>query len=290
MSPTGFLPAACRLRPWSSAIRLSASGLPLVLTPDLRRQASSAVLRPMAFGLKPPGEFLRDFWFLRQQEGVEKRLLMVKLYHHSSQLAVLSSRSNGGSGVTGQRRASAGAAIPQHSTILSFHHSRQCRVGRGQSCKTKPNLGRMGHLGAAHQGSRLCKTKPISGAGRGDERRIVQNEPNLPGGAGRDGAWGTRGVVQTNPIPAILPIRRSALPGAQIVQNEANCPKRGTEAVSRLRIADFGLRIGDRPAAGGREADHAKQTQFRRSADGPEGEMCKTNPIQTRVLSLKFQV
>jgi hypothetical protein len=47
-------------------------------------------------------------------------------------------------------------------------------------------------------------------------------------------------------------------------QNKANCPKRGTGAVSRLRVADFGLRIGG--------------TDFRRG-----DQLCQTNPISGRV-------
>ena len=49
-----------------------------------------------------------------------------------------------------------------------------------------------------------------------------------------------------------------------IVRNEPNCPMRGTEAVSQLRIADC-----------------AKQTQFPAGPEeyGARSEMCKTNPI-----------
>jgi hypothetical protein len=83
-------------------------------------------------------------------------------------------------------------------------------------CETKPNLGRMGHLGDGSPGrGQSCETNPISGAaGVGSPIPVfVQNEPNLPGGAGRDGAWGT-------------------WDDGQIVQDKANCPRRGTEAVS----------------------------------------------------------
>ncbi len=61
-----------------------------------------------------------------------------------------------------------------------------------------------------------------------------------------------------------------------------------TKPISRLRISDWGLRIGDRLAARrwlrglpprARHADGAKRTQFGRSDPVPEGKMCKTNPI-----------
>ncbi len=50
------------------------------------------------------------------------------------------------------------------------------------------------------------------------------------------------------------------------MQNKANCPKRGTEAVSRLRISDCGLRIGCRGTVAGPaglpQGQLNKQTQF----------------------------
>jgi hypothetical protein len=93
------------------------------------------------------------------------------------------------------------------------------------------------------------------------------------------------------------------------VPNKANCPKRGTEAVSQLQISDCGLGIEASPAAGrpdprglvvqtnpictrreesvGQAPPHtwlncAKQTQFGSvcATDGSSnGETCETNPI-----------
>jgi hypothetical protein len=102
--------------------------------------------------------------------------------------------------------------------------------------ETKPNLGKMGHLGdGAPERGMSCETKPIR-----------------PGGAGRDGAWGTWGVGQMRQTNPIGPGRdRAGSPTAKdakqsqfrqrvetvkcLVGNKANCPKRGTEAVSRDR-------------------------------------------------------
>jgi hypothetical protein len=50
---------------------------------------------------------------------------------------------------------------------------------------------------------------------------------------------GTRGVVQTNPIPAAMPIRRSAFPGGWIVPNKANSV-RGLKEPSACRETSYG--------------------------------------------------
>ena len=55
-------------------------------------------------------------------------------------------------------------------------------------------------------------------------------------------------------------------------KNKANCQKRGTEAVARLRIADW-------PQTCGETTNRAKGSQFRRSAIAPADEMRKTKPI-----------
>jgi hypothetical protein len=105
--------------------------------------------------------------------------------------------------------------------------------------QNKANLGKPGW----DPGSRLCRTKPICAAGAGGQS------------------------CQTNPISRRGPVGRGQRGGGRgaNAQNEPNCPKRGTEAVSRLRIAgtapgnrrppsaelsDWRLRIGHRPAAG----------------------------------------
>ena len=53
-----------------------------------------------------------------------------------------------------------------------------------------------------------------------------------------------------------MPIGRSAFPGGQNARNEPNCPKRGTEAVSRRG------RVGRGPQGRGTRGKCAKQTQF----------------------------
>jgi hypothetical protein len=59
-----------------------------------------------------------------------------------------------------------------------------------------------------------------------------------------------------------------------IVRNKANCPKRGTEAVSRMRIADCGSRIGHGVAAGRLPFGLLPRTRA--------GQSRKTNPICPR--------
>ena len=86
---------------------------------------------------------------------------MVKLYHHSSRLAVLSSRSDGSSGVTGQRRASAGASCTNkpNSSIADW----------GQPCGLPPRV----------WAGQSCETNPIGRIGWRPEGRNARNEPNL---------------------------------------------------------------------------------------------------------------
>jgi hypothetical protein len=57
-------------------------------------------------------------------------------------------------------------------------------------------------------------------------RVFVRNKANVRlRRAGRGLGAGDRSVVQTNPIPAPMPIRRSALPGGKIVRNKPNFRK-----------------------------------------------------------------
>ncbi len=122
--------------------------------------------------------------------------------------------------------------------------SRQGRVGQGlgddggggQLCKTKPKDGNRYSVG----GSRLYKQTQFARVHRAKRTRFRE----VPGGT-RPGRWLWRAIVQNK--PNLPPPDRQAGP---IVQNKANCPKRGTETVSRLRISDCELRIGHRPAAG----------------------------------------
>jgi hypothetical protein len=107
---------------------------------------------------------------------------MVKLYGHSSRLAVLSSRSNGGLREPGvslrppvrclrplalrrgrlhKQTQLPAAGISQYSTTLSFHHSNPCL-----SCKTKPISGtRPGGRGT--RGNRVKRTQFPAGRGLG---------------------------------------------------------------------------------------------------------------------------
>jgi hypothetical protein len=94
-----------------------------------------------------------------------------------------------------------------------------CPAGtpEAQLRKTKPNLGRMGHLGnSVPEKGRSCKTKPIyprapgsgrsAGTGRARRGAIVQNEPNLEGR-----------LCKTNPIstgPAAQTTHLSRIPTA----------------------------------------------------------------------------
>ncbi len=112
----------------------------------------------------------------------------------------------------------------------------------------------------------MRETNPIRGVNRAKQSQfapcgwvrersrwpIVQNKAKL----GQDGTSGA--AASARPIAPNKPNsqqcrvgrgHRSVGRGAN-AQNEPNCPKRGTEAVSRLRISDCGLRIGDRSAAG----------------------------------------
>jgi hypothetical protein len=95
----------------------------------------------------------------------------------------------------------------------------------------------------------LCQTNPISPVPGRRGQPIAPNKPNLAGHPPRPAALGLRGpVVQTNPIPPGHDGARrtnkpnSPAPDGQakswlepILPNKANCPKRGTEAVSRDR-------------------------------------------------------
>jgi len=75
---------------------------------------------------------------------------------------------------------------------------------------------------------------------------LRQNEANLPPWAAEAVGRGQRGEGGGPASPE------------QIVRNEPNCPKRGTEAVSRLRIVDCGQTCGE-------TTECAKRSQFRRA-------------------------
>jgi hypothetical protein len=106
--------------------------------------------------------------------------------------------------------------------------------------QNKANLGKPGW----DPGSRLCRTKPISGAGsRGAGANRAKQTQFGP--AGRLGPWRGK-LCETNPIPAAMPIRRSAFPGGPIVRNKANS-QRGCEDA----------------AVGHSRVDYAEQSQLR---------------------------
>jgi hypothetical protein len=126
-------------------------------------------------------------------------------------------------------------------------------IRRGRFCKTKPIFRfRIADWARTRQDARSCETKPIPGEARWDEgcRANAQNEPNRPGCAGWDearGAWDRGRIVRHRldaPLRETKPMcpgstGRGAARGPQVrrpagarVRNKANCPKRGTEAVS----------------------------------------------------------
>jgi hypothetical protein len=150
-------------------------------------------------------EFLRNSDFFHQQAGVEKRLIMVKLYSHSGPLAVLSSRSNGGRGIPPSPfalgpPASAGVGNP---TIPLFYHStipgRAGRDGGGgrfdcglpeRRRATGVRLRRscwIADCGFRTDGRRDTPLRPVR-AGCTNKpnwpERIMQNEPNFRAEAG----------------------------------------------------------------------------------------------------------
>jgi hypothetical protein len=168
--------------------------------------------------------------------------------------------------------------IPQRSTVLSFHHPLPKPGGtkpegwgtRGQMRKTNPTL----RLRIADSGQTYGETRAAAGhprAGWAAGRRNAQNEPNLrrgPVGRGPTGV-GRGELCETKPNLGKLGYPEDVTRGGPVVQNEANFPKRGTEAVSRLRIADWELRIGNRPAT----------KRPCGSGTPAEGPVAQTNPI-----------
>jgi hypothetical protein len=94
-------------------------------------------------------------------------------------------------------------------------------------------------------------------------------QTQFPGGARWHATWGRRGagVVQTNPIPAPMPIRRSAFPGGQIVQNEANF---GGPAGTGGRNVRNKAKLGKAWVSGGQDRGTSR------------GQMRQTNPIPGR--------
>ncbi len=99
---------------------------------------------------------------------------------------------------------------------------------------------------------------------------MCETKPNL-GGLGHVGKGGRR--------------VRDGFAGKWNVQNEANCPTRGTEAVSQLRIADCGLgkdRPGVLPLRPVRCEMRKTNPICRVPRSGGPHESCETKPIRPR--------
>jgi hypothetical protein len=151
-------------------------------------------------------------------------------------------------------------------------------TGGRQLRKTKPNLGKLGHLGMMRGNLALqnMENRPnLAQAGPGASRpggrwqgvRLCKTKQNLGKlehlGGRSGGVWGTRRVVQTNPI------WRDARCGPSLGPARVGCTNKPNSARSR------------------RGSPH-KQTQFRplcRSGDrrSREGKSCETNPIPGEV-------
>jgi len=135
-------------------------------------------------------------------------------------------------------------AVVQTNPISGGVPSLKCQAGReGQVRQTKPNLGKLGYLRAGARLEPMVQNKANCGRPGGRDiplfhystipsfqcrrRRLCQTNPIARSGAPRRcpaGPGGARGVVQTNPIPALVPIRRSAFPGHPPYQR-GNCAK-----------------------------------------------------------------
>ncbi len=175
---------------------------------------------------------------------------------------------------------SAAAAVekPHYSSIPSFQHSSPHTWDEGQMRKTNP----------IPPGGPLWHRHPADDpwAGWGPQTRFIAfgnpcpchriaeigncaKRTQFPGGAGRPSLG--------PPTPAASALAKP------IVQNKANCPKRGTEAVSQLRVGDS-LRRGDRlcktnPILRLRIADSGRPAARRLGLRGP---VVQTKPISRR--------
>jgi hypothetical protein len=236
-----------------------------------------------ALGVIPGGEeFLRDLGFLPQQMDAEKRLIMVKLYHDSSPLAVLSSRSNGGRRIPPSPCAPRAPGLRQGRDTLPFCYSiiPPFPAGPGgtrANARNEPNCPKRGteavsRLRIADWGQtcgRSCETKPI---------------PAAPGGAGPRGRGA---IVQNKPNFRRRKNEVNCCCGKWLREFGTTCRSCKTNPIARSgaprRCLDCGFRIADwiRSCAGTppapccprpRRADCAKRTQFR-------GRSCETKPI-----------
>jgi hypothetical protein len=217
-------------------------------------------------------EFLRDFGFLRQQMAVAKRLLMVKLHSHSSQLAVLSSLSNGG--LKSQRAT--------------------CGPRRGRLCK-QTQLPEAGHRGGvsiadcgfwiADSGQTCGGTPDLRPAASSPRRSIVQNEPNLAGRPGhRRAKCAKRTQFLAAPGEPWPQGRRTKANRAKQSQFARSFWKRQVLRGKRVMVKYTGIRLPQNKANFRRLAKPPEGPVARNKANsrraGPWlGQSCKTNPI-----------
>jgi hypothetical protein len=189
------------------------------------------------------GRISAKFRRFASTRGVEKRLIMVKLYYQ----AISDRQRDGRIPASGSRGRQAGV---QTNPIWSVRQQNEAnspgRPGpRRAKCAKRTQLPEAGHRGGVSIAD--CRLR-IADWGK--------TRSGMPGP--RPSTSGSRGAMVRNEPN----FRRSGNREA-IVRNEANCPTRGTEAVSRLRIADWGLPCARMPALGPARGDGAKQTQFR---------------------------
>jgi hypothetical protein len=137
---------------------------------DAGLQMSSLPRCPPSSGPQPtaaslPGEFLRDFWFLRQHPGVENRLVMVKLYDDTRKPIPRRSRGGSMAGRRGAWRQSCKTkpipAGPGGTSPGGHGTWGKCaeRTQFGRRCRAilpRPSTHRPRPLP-----SRMCETKPI---------------------------------------------------------------------------------------------------------------------------------
>jgi hypothetical protein len=141
-----------------------------------------------------------------------------------------------------------------------------CLCGE-HSCKTKPNRGDLGYLGdrtaAGRAQGKCAKQTQCARRGRGAGRGMLYKQSQFPAGQKEGQVLGGKGVMvnRTSDRPRQNKAnshcdadREIGVPGQPNLRNKANCPKRGTAAVS-----------GSRPD--GPEDPWHKQSQF--AADGP---------------------
>lgn len=228
---------------------------------------------------------------------------MVKLYHHSAQLAVLSSRSNGAQESQGNPGPPLGPVVQTNPisegvSSLKFHvlsraegSTVQSRANFGQNgtsgerriretnCAKQTQFRRLGRpveyppfhysIIPPFQADPSCKTKPISDSPAGPEGKMYETNPIWPGLESDRSSMGGR--CKTNPIPRL---RIGDRPAA------ARLPCRLPAVACAGQLYK---RTQFRRSAGAPGAECAKRTQFRRSRAGrglgDEGCLGKTKPI-----------